>query len=95
MVGNTVCDPAQAFPLGPFTTDRCGCARFTTTAPAPAAVDVGNAGTVSVRIGDDATDQDGDGFTGPIDVVAVPGQPSIGLVECSTRPCPLVGEVLA
>lgn len=82
--GNTNCDPAQAFPIGPFYTDARGRATF--AASVPLAVDLGGTGSVSVRRGDNATDIDGDGLTGPTDVVAVPGQPGIGLIECDSNP---------
>ncbi len=83
--GNAVCDPAQEFPVGPFTTDAKG--RGTLAAAVPLnGVSLAGSGSVSVRIGDDATDQDKDGKTGPTDVVAVPGQPKIGLVECDKHP---------
>lgn len=83
--GNGVCDPAQAFPVGPFTTDNRGRATLAAAVPLNG-VSLAGSGSVSVRIGDDATDQDGDGKTGPTDVVAVPGMPKIGLVECDRSP---------
>ena len=86
MYGNKICAPAQAFPVGPFITDANGFATLAANVTLPAAVDVGAPGSVSVRRGDDATDQDGDGKTGPSDVVAVPGKPGIGLVECDSNP---------
>lgn len=42
--------------------------------------------SVSVRMADTAADLDQDGRTGPTDVVAVAGQPAIGLVDCDTTP---------
>lgn len=83
---NAVCDPAQAFPVGPFTTDSRGIGRLDTTVPTKIPGLVAGTRSVSVRIGDTAADLDGDGKTGPTDVVAVPGQPSIGLVECDSVP---------
>lgn len=89
--GNKVCDPAQAFPVGPFTADANGRGVLFSLVPLPAVVDVGLTGSVSVRFADadaagNPTDVDNDGLTGTTDVIAVAGQPSIGLVRCDTRP---------
>lgn len=89
--GNTNCDPAQAIVFGPFYSDAQGRATVNVTVPVPAAVGtaaaaLAGAGSVSVRIGDTAADIDRDGKTGPTDVVAVPGTPAIGLVECNDQP---------
>lgn len=84
---NNVCDPAQAFPVGPFYTNARGFGRLSTSVPAPAGI-VAGTDSISVRRGDDATDIDRDTLVGPTDVVAVPGQPSIGLVECDSGPSP-------
>lgn len=84
--GNGNCDPAQAFPVGPFVTDKLGRAALAASVALPAVVDLGLTGSVSVRRGDTNADLDGDGLTGPTDVVAVPGTPSIGLVECDRSP---------
>jgi hypothetical protein len=81
---NGNCDPAQAFPVGPFTADANGNAALDTTVPT--AVLVSGTKSMSVRRADTQYDEDGDGKTGPTDVVAVPGQPSIGLVECDATP---------
>lgn len=72
-------------------TNSRGRARLAASVPRPAGVDFGATGSVSVRIADtdrrgNPTDQDKDGLTGPTDVVAVPGKPRIGLVECDRRP---------
>lgn len=84
--GNRNCDPAKAFPIGPFFSNARGRATVNLTST-PAPFDLGS-GTMSasVRIGDTAADIDKDGKLGPTDVVAVAGQPSIGLVECNTSP---------
>jgi hypothetical protein len=89
---NKNCDPAQAFPIGPFFANAHGNAQvdLTVTGPAP----VSGTMSVSVRHGDDATDQDHDGKLGPTDVVAVPGQPSIGLVECDNAPLVRIGATV-
>lgn len=84
LYGNTTCDPAQAFPVGPFFADRRGQVQVSITVTGTKIV--ATTGSISVRHGDDATDQDKDGKLGPTDVVAVPGQPSIGLVECDNAP---------
>ena len=84
--GNGNCDPAQAFPVGPFYTDANGRATFAANVPLPATVNVGQTGSASVRMGDTLMDIDKDGKVGPTDVVAVPGTPSIGLVECDYNP---------
>ena len=96
LYGNGNCDPAQAFPVGPFRVRGNGAGGADVVAPNPAAagmplIDVAKTGSISVRIGDtdrkgNPTDQDGDGNYGATDVVAVAGQPSIGLVECDTSP---------
>lgn len=83
---NRTCDPAQAFPVGPFITDRRGRGYLDQTAANPTGVNVGAAQSISIRIGDTAADLDGDKKTGPTDVVAVAGQPSVGLVQCDTSP---------
>jgi len=82
---NRQCDPAQAFPVGPFTTNRYGVGSLSTTVSGMAGLVAGTR-SVSVRRGDDATDIDQDGLIGPTDVVAVPGQPGIGLIECDANP---------
>lgn len=84
---NKNCDPAQAFPVGPFTTDSHGRALFAAQVPGNG-VQVSGTMSVSVRYADtdrngNFTDQDGDNKTGPTDVVAVPGSPTIGLRECN------------
>ena len=89
--GNGNCDPAQAFPISIGSPNRQGVVRFNTSAPNPKAIPVGGIGSVSVRFAatdaqGNPTDQDGDGKTGPTDVVAVAGQPSIGLVQCDQSP---------
>ncbi len=83
--GNGICDPAQAFPVGPFWTNQNGIATLDTTVTAPAGL-VSGTMSMSVRRGDNQTDIDHDGKKGPTDVVAVPGQPSIGLIECNGHP---------
>lgn len=84
--GNKKCDPAQAFPVGPFTTNQYGFAILDTTVTAPTAGFVAGTMSVSVRRGDNKNDVDGDGITGPSDVIAVPGKPFIGLQECDRAP---------
>ena len=81
---NGNCDPAQAFPVGPFVADKYGRGRINVLTPST--VPVGGTGSISVRRGDNASDIDGDGKTGPSDVVAVPGKPYIGLIECDRHP---------
>ena len=83
---NNVCDPAQAFPIGPFWTNRYGLGSINQSVANPNGVSVGGTMSVSVRRGDNQSDIDGDGLLGPTDVVAVPGQPSIGLIHCDTAP---------
>ena len=82
---NGNCDPAQAFPVGPFTTDQWGRGVLSTSVTGAASLVAGTK-SVSVRRGDDNTDIDKDGKTGPTDVVAVPGKPGIGLIECDGAP---------
>lgn len=89
---NKNCDPAQAIPTGPVVADASGKATLETTVNGPAA-GLKGAGSVSVRFADDGNvgapagnDVDGDGIVGPIDVVAVPGQPSVGLLICDSNP---------
>ncbi len=82
--GNKNCDPAQAFPVGPFTTDGKG--RATLNMTVAATVPVSGTQSMSVRRGDNNTDIDNDGKLGPSDVVAVPGSPSVGLIECNRHP---------
>lgn len=84
--GNTVCDPAQAFPIGPFYTNAQGFGRISQSATTTIPGLVAGTMSISVRRGDDSTDIDGDGLFGPTDVVAVPGTPSIGLIECNSAP---------
>ena len=88
--GNGQCDPAQAFPVGPFTANGRGNASANLTATLPANVTVSGTMSISIRRGDVRkgvnTDQDGDGKTGPTDVVAVPGKPGVGLVDCDYAP---------
>ena len=89
--GNGNCDPAQAFPVAIGSPNRQGVVRFSTSAPNPNGIMVGGTGSVSVRIADtdangNPTDQDGDGIKGAGDVVAVPGNPSVGLVQCDQSP---------
>lgn len=91
--GNTNCDPAQAFVIGPFFADRHGRANVDITMAGTNIV--AGTGSISVRHGDDATDQDRDGKTGPTDVVAIPGQPSVGLVECDNAPLIRTGAGVA
>jgi len=92
--GNTICDPAQAFPVGPFYASSRGTLRVDTTVASPIAP-VRGTGSVSVRHGDTAADLDGDGKVGPTDVVAVAGQPSVGLVECDNAPLGRTGAGVA
>ena len=82
--GNANCDPAQAFPVGPFTAGQLGTSSLDTTVVS--AVPVRGTRSMSVRMADTSADLDGDGKTGPSDVVAVAGQPQIGLIECDTTP---------
>ena len=101
LYGNNNCDPAQAFPIGPFMSDAFG--RITghltvqdTTGLTGGVVAAtgganGSLGSISTRIGDtdqsgNPTDQDLDGKFGASDVVAVPGMPAIGLVQCDSAP---------
>lgn len=84
--GNSICDPAQAFPIGPFYTNTQGFGTINQSATTTIPNLVAGTMSISVRRGDDSTDIDGDGLFGPTDVVAVPGNPSIGLIECNGAP---------
>ncbi len=84
--GNSNCDPAQAFPVGYFTAGRRGFTGFSMTTTTTIPNLVSGTMSMSVRMADTAADLDQDGLTGPTDVVAVAGTPSIGLVECNSHP---------
>ncbi len=92
--GNDDCDPAQAFPVGPFVSDGSGKAILAGGVASDfngTTADIAGARSVSIRIGDQDkdgryTDQDHDGIFGGGDVVAVPGKPRIGLVRCDSSP---------
>lgn len=81
---NNNCDPAQAFPVGPFTADNNGYASLNTTVATT--VPVSGTMSMSVRRADSSIDEDRDGKAGITDVIAVAGQPAIGLVECNSHP---------
>jgi hypothetical protein len=83
---NNICDPAQAFPIGPFFTDHHGNGWINQSVANPNGISVGGTMSVSVRRGDNQSDIDHDGLLGPTDVVAVPGNPPIGLIHCDGRP---------
>ncbi|MDQ6849145.1 MAG: hypothetical protein M3070_04015 [Actinomycetota bacterium] len=82
---NGNCDPAQAFPVGPFYTDGKGRGALNTTVTGAAGLVAGTM-SMSVRRGDNNSDIDHDKLLGPTDVVAVPGKPRIGLIECQGNP---------
>lgn len=83
--GNGNCDPAAAFPVGPFVANSFGVATLSTTLTAPAGLVAGTM-SMSVRRGDSQMDRDHDGLLGPSDVVAIPGHPKVGLIECNYHP---------
>jgi hypothetical protein len=73
--GDNNCDPVSAFPIGPFYSNTAGQAHVDKTFPNPKGIQVSTTGSVSVR---HSTPQG--------KVIAVPGKPSIGLVECDSHP---------
>lgn len=83
--GNGNCDPAAAFPVGPFVANAAGAATLSATLTAPAGLVAGTM-SMSVRRGDSQMDRDHDGKLGPSDVVAIPGHPKVGLIECNYHP---------
>ncbi len=82
---NNDCDPAQALPVGPFTADGAGNSSLTATVAT--AVPVAGTESMSVRRAATQYDVKANGQPYPAGaVVAVPGQPSIGLIECDATP---------